>query len=100
VRLSWGAVASKVVSGFLRKFEQRRREPPGTLSKPDDLSEREREVLKLVANGVSNKEIASRLYITEGTAKNHVSSILRKLGMRDRTQLVLYAAQRGREERG
>nr|WP_273842753.1 response regulator transcription factor [Rubrobacter calidifluminis] len=59
------------------------------------LSEREMEVLRLVASGASNREIARTLYITEGTVKNHISSILRKLGFRDRTQAALYAAERG-----
>ena len=53
------------------------------------------EVLKLVGSGASNGEIARALYISEGTAKNHVSKILRKLGLRDRSQLALYAAERG-----
>jgi DNA-binding NarL/FixJ family response regulator len=60
----------------------------------DELSEREIEVLKLVGSGASNREISRRLCITEGTAKNHISKILRKLGLRDRTQAALYAAER------
>ena len=59
------------------------------------LSGREVEVLRLIGSGASDREIASRLYITEGTAKNHISKILRKLGLRDRTQAALYAAERG-----
>jgi DNA-binding NarL/FixJ family response regulator len=56
-------------------------------------------VAKLVGTGATNREIAHRLYITEGTAKNHISKILRKLGLRDRTQLALYAVERGWTER-
>jgi DNA-binding NarL/FixJ family response regulator len=63
------------------------------------LSGREIEVTKLVGQGATNAEIAAKLYISEGTAKNNVSKILRKLGLRDRTQLALYAARRWPEDR-
>ncbi|EWM17755.1 response regulator transcription factor [Kutzneria sp. 744] len=56
------------------------------------LSSREAEVARLVGAGASNREIAAELYITEGTVKNHVSSTLRKLGLRDRTQLALHVS--------
>lgn len=56
------------------------------------LSSREAEVARLVGAGASNREIAASLYITEGTVKNHVSSTLRKLGLRDRTQLALHVS--------
>jgi len=65
----------------------------------DVLSKREIEVTKLVGQGATNAEIAGELYISEGTAKNNVSKILRKLGLRDRTQLALYAVRRWPEER-
>lgn len=55
------------------------------------LTHREKEVLSLIGRGFSNNEISSTLYITEGTVKNHVSSLLAKLGVRDRTQLALLA---------
>ena len=85
-----GPVASKLVSEF-----QRLSEGGGRAADHEALSEREIEVLKLVGSGASNKEIARTLYITEGTAKNHISKILRKLGLRDRTQAALYAVERG-----
>jgi len=55
------------------------------------LTTREREVLKLIAEGMINKEIATKLYISEKTVKNHVSSIFRKLNVSDRTQAAIYA---------
>jgi DNA-binding NarL/FixJ family response regulator len=55
------------------------------------LSNKEREILRLVAGGLSNREIASIIHLAEGTVKNHVSNILTKLNSRDRTQAVLYA---------
>jgi DNA-binding NarL/FixJ family response regulator len=62
-----------------------------------DLSPREREVLSLMVHGRSNKEIASALHITEATVKCHVSVILERLGVTDRTQAVIAALQRGLE---
>lgn len=59
------------------------------------LSDKETQVLTLLTEGYSNKEIAGRLFITEKTVKAHVSSILRKLGVQDRTQAVIFALKRG-----
>lgn len=67
---------------------------PG-LEPHDPLTEREVEVLRLLAGGFSNREIADGLRLAEGTVKNHVSSILSKLGVRDRTRAVLKAAELG-----
>lgn len=55
------------------------------------LTERETEIIKLVGEGFCNKEIAEKLFITEGTAKNHISNILTKLELRDRTQLAIFS---------
>lgn len=76
------AVAAKIVTGL------------GGNSKPkkiDDLTQRESEIVKLIAEGNTNKEIAKLLFISEGTVKNHVTNILSKLDLRDRTQIALYA---------
>ena len=72
--------------------------PPTPLAAPSpakDLTEREREVLRLVAEGLSNREIAEKLVISEKTVKTHVSSLLGKLGQEDRTRLAIYAIKNG-----
>lgn len=66
-----------------------------SLNPPDTLTTRELEVLRLMAGGYSNREIADTLGASEGTIKNHVSSILSKLGVRDRTRAILKAIELG-----
>jgi DNA-binding NarL/FixJ family response regulator len=65
---------------------------PGSLN-ATDLTGREIEVLRLIAQGATNREIAERLVISEGTVKNHISNILSRLGLRDRTQAAIYARE-------
>jgi len=65
------------------------------LEEPDNLTDREKDVLKLMTSGISNREIADALRLGEGTVRNHVSNILSKLGVNDRTKAVLYALQKG-----
>lgn len=66
-----------------------------SLPRPDLLSTRETEILRLIAGGYSNREIADGLGLSEGTVKNYVSNVLSKLGVRDRTRAVLKAAELG-----
>ena len=87
------SVAAKVVAEFARLTAVS--PPPTAQPLVEPLSERELEILALVANGLSNKEIAGELYIAEGTVKNHVTNILSKLGVRDRTQAALKAKELG-----
>jgi DNA-binding NarL/FixJ family response regulator len=68
---------------------------PGAETLPVALTERELQVLQALTRGLSNREIAEQLVITEGTVKNHVSSLIDKLGVRDRTQAVLKAQELG-----
>ncbi|MEO8973961.1 MAG: response regulator transcription factor [Ktedonobacteraceae bacterium] len=65
------------------------------LAKNSDLTGREIEVLRLIARGETNREIAEKLVISEGTVKNHISNILSHLGLRDRTQAAIYAREYG-----
>jgi DNA-binding NarL/FixJ family response regulator len=76
-----GTVATRVVAELRRTPA-----PPAAVA---GLSLREAEVCRLVAAAATNREIAAQLFITEGTVKNHISSALRKLGLRDRTQLAV-----------
>jgi len=80
------AVTQRLLSGL-----ERMQNDFTSLDRPDPLTERETEILRLMAGGYSNKEIANSLGVAEGTVKNHVSNILSKLGVRDRTRAVLKA---------
>ncbi|MFE3194621.1 response regulator [Nocardia sp. NPDC059240] len=68
---------------------------PASSTAESGLTKRESEVLRLLATGASNREIARALFVSEGTVKNHVSSVLVRLGVRDRTQAAIYALDRG-----
>lgn len=86
------SVAARVIAEFTRLANQA---PPKADPLADPLSERELEILRQVANGDSNREIAEYFVIAEGTVKNHLTSILRKLNVQDRAQAVLKARQLG-----
>lgn len=87
------SVTRQLIEEFVRRpAEADRRETPPELSA---LTDREVEVLTLVARGMSNQEIGEALYVTPATAKTHVSRLLMKLGARDRTQLVVMAYESG-----
>ena len=83
------SVAAKVVARFAQLPDATAPPPPQPLVVP--LSERELAVLRLLADGESNREIAAALFLAEGTVKNHVTNVLAKLGARDRTQAALRA---------
>ena len=87
------SVAAKLVAEFGRLAPRPAPSANGTLSEP--LSAREREVLRCLADGMSNKEIGRRLSISEGTVKNHMSQVLGKLQVLDRTQAALRARELG-----
>lgn len=89
------SVTRQLIAEFVRRQASpgvARWEATGSL---DGLTEREKEVLVLVARGLSNQEIGQQLFVTPATAKTHVSRLLMKLGARDRTQLVVLAYESG-----
>ena len=83
-----------VTKRLVAEFAERAKEPSSTPAL-DALTEREREVMKLVASGLSNDEIAEKLVVSPATAKTHVSRAMVKLGARDRAQLVVFAYESG-----
>lgn len=86
-----GRVAQPAMTDRLRRAWGRRDEAPVELAAPPALTARELDVLRLVAAGYPNRDIAAALHLAEGTVKNHVSNVLVKLGARDRTRAVLTA---------
>lgn len=90
-----GSIVKPAVTQRLLKGLGKMQTDFSSLDRPDPLTDRETEILRLMAGGYSNKEIASSLGVAEGTVKNHVSNILSKMGVRDRTRAVLKAFELG-----
>ena len=97
VRLVASGEALLAPSVTRRVIEQFARRPvePAVRERVESLTQREREVLILLARGMSNSELAAELFVTEGTIKTHLSSLLAKLGLRDRVQAVVLAYESG-----
>jgi NarL family two-component system response regulator LiaR len=99
VKVIRGTVSGKVyldpsVAGKVMQQVSSQQTQPATLI-TSKLTEREIEVLRLLAQGLNNKDISERLFLSEGTVRNHVSNILSKLGVSDRTQAAVIALQHG-----
>ncbi len=90
------AITRTVIEEFARKPNSRRE----LAARLDQLTEREREVFRLIARGLSNAEIARELVVSEGTVKTHVARVLLKLDIRDRVQAVVYAYESGEAQAG
>ncbi|HEX9833794.1 MAG TPA: response regulator transcription factor [Mycobacterium sp.] len=88
-------LSPSVTRRLVSEFAARTKQPAGNTSALAELTTREREVMALVAEGLTNTEIGERLFMSPATARTHVSRILTKLGARDRTQLVVMAYESG-----
>lgn len=84
-------LATKILGEFARHLQQ----DEAQAANKEDLTDREKEVLRLVAEGATNRDIAGRLNVTENTVKYHLKNILEKLHLRNRAQAVAYAMQTG-----
>jgi DNA-binding NarL/FixJ family response regulator len=88
-------VAPRVTRRLLDRYASSFHAEPDPAPTDDGLTDREREVVLLIANGLSNAEIAARLVVAEATVKSHVGRVLAKLGLRDRVQIVIHAYRTG-----
>ena len=93
-------LAPSVTRRLIAEFAARRRPGAPVVASASSLTQREHEVLELVARGKSNAEIAEDLFLSENTVKTHVAHVLEKLCLRDRVQAVIYAYETGVVERG
>ncbi len=91
------AIANKVIASLanLPSIKPPAQPLPTSSTSSTGLTTREVEVLRLIARGATNREIAAQLVLSEGTVKNHISNILSRLGLRDRTQAAIYARENG-----
>ena len=88
-------LAPSVTRRIIEQFARRAARTRSVGARLESLTQREREVLRLLAGGKSNAELAAELFVSEGTIKTHVSSLLAKLGLRDRVQAVVLAYESG-----
>lgn len=88
-------LAPSVTRRLITEFARSRPSTPTRSAELDELTEREREVLQLIARGMSNQEISRQLFVVEQTVKTHVNRIFTKLGLRDRAQAVVFAYESG-----
>ena len=88
-------LAPEVTRRLIEEFVRQPHPAGGRPQETDELTDRELEVLKLIAGGQSNAEIAATLFVSEGTVKTHVNRVLRKLSLRDRVQAVVFAYESG-----
>jgi DNA-binding NarL/FixJ family response regulator len=93
-------LAPSITRRLIGQFAKRLAVDTAVSGRLDRLTDREREVLAAIARGSSNTEIAEELFIGPATVKSHVSSILTKLGLRDRAQMVVFAYESGLVEAG
>ncbi len=88
-------LAPEITRRLVEAFVRRPPPPPGRWLRLEDLTDREREILELIGRGLSNREIAARLFLAEATVKTHAGRVFAKLGVRDRVQAVIRAYEVG-----
>lgn len=91
----FGGGVYQVMKNRMEQMPETAREKQSSHIPEEQFSERERDILRLVAQGYDNKEIASELFLAEGTVRNQISRLLEKLTLKDRTQLAVYAVKNG-----
>lgn len=89
VSMGNGVFESNIVSKLVINNDNRDENNKDNILEEYDLSEREKEIVKLIAKGLSNKEIAGNIFLSEGTVKNHITSILSKMDLKHRTQIAI-----------